>query len=194
MDKYTKNAKEALLIRLRQLRRAVKAKAPLVVLCDKYILARSYLAAAGAWDGNRVIMGDAVAHAHIGETDEALRKLDALIDSAKGMIDTGDIDWRGMLLHDPKLSELRDAQDMVLRSSLTNRQAFLRELLLNVEEELGDYKDIDAIVDQIAKCFEEEDFYNLEHYKSEILDLAMHSLGIVPFERLFDKTKWNKQR
>lgn len=188
MDKFTNNAKEALLIRLRQLRRAVKAKAPFVVVCDKYILARGYLAAAGRWDGDHVIMMNAVAHAYIGETDVALRKLDVLIDSAKGMQDTGDIDWSRMF-HALELNEMMEARHTILGGSLKNRQGFLRELLLNVEKELGDYKDIDAIEDQIARCFEEEDYYDLEHYKSEILDLTMHSMGIVPYERVFAKNE-----
>lgn len=82
----------------------------------------------------------------------------------------------------PKISELRQAQLKVLGSGLDEKRGFLRELLLDVEMELDDYGYIEYLEDQIARCFEEEDYNDLEHYKSQILDLMMHSLGLATYE------------
>lgn len=86
-------------------------------------------------------------------------------------------------------SELRKAQLMVLRSSLERKRGFLRELLTQVELELDDFEAIRYLEDKIAGCFEEEDYYYLEHYKAEILDIIMHTLGLCTYESGHGKTK-----
>lgn len=93
-----------------------------------------------------------------------------------------------------KTSKLREAQLTVLGSSLEDRRGFLRELMLDVEMGLGDYGYIEHLEDQIAKCFEEEDYNDLEHYKSQILDLMMHSLGLPTYERMHEHTKPVKKK